>query len=82
MSKYLLAIDQGTTSSRAILFSKDGKIICTCQEEFPQHFPKDGWVEHNPEDIWQSVIKTCKDVLKLVDATYEDIIACGITNQR
>jgi len=82
MSKYLLAIDQGTTSSRAILCSKDGKIICTCQEEFPQHFPKDGWVEHNPEDIWQSVIKTCKDVLKLVDATYEDIIACGITNQR
>ena len=82
MSKYILAIDQGTTSSRAILFSKDGKIIGTCQEEFPQHFPKDGWVEHNPEDIWQSVINTCKDVLSLANATYKDIIACGITNQR
>lgn len=82
MSKYLLAIDQGTTSSRAILFSKSGKIIGTCQEEFPQYFPKDGWVEHNPDDIWKSVINTCKDVLALVDASCDDIIACGITNQR
>ena len=59
MSKYILAIDQGTTSSRAILFTKQGKIHAVAQEEFEQHFPKDGWVEHAPDDIWKTVLNTC-----------------------
>ena len=63
MSTYILAIDQGTTSSRAILFTKEGKIHAVAQEEFEQHFPQDGWVEHNPNDIWQTVLRTCRKVL-------------------
>ncbi len=80
--KYILSIDQGTTSSRAILFNKQMKIEAICQEEFPQHFPHSGWVEHNPTDIWSTVLKTCKDVMKKVSATTNDIISIGITNQR
>ncbi|APW65805.1 MULTISPECIES: glycerol kinase GlpK [Arcobacteraceae] len=80
--KYILAIDQGTTSSRAILFNKEMKIEATSQEEFPQYFPNSGWVEHNPNDLFQTVINSCKNVLKEANATIEDIVSIGITNQR
>ena len=80
--KYILSIDQGTTSSRAILFNKQMKVAAISQEEFPQHFPNSGWVEHEPCDIWNTVISTCKDVLKQVKANAKDIVSIGITNQR
>jgi glycerol kinase len=82
MLKYLLAIDQGTTSSRAILFTKLGKVHATAQEEFEQYFPQDGWVEHNPSDIWQTVLRTCRKVLADSNVLATEIIAIGITNQR
>ncbi|MAD41656.1 MAG: glycerol kinase [Arcobacter sp.] len=80
--KYILAIDQGTTSSRAILFNKQMKIEAISQEEFPQYFPNSGWVEHNPNDLFETVINSCKNVLKKANATIEDIVSIGITNQR
>src|SRR3982074_2240742 len=79
---YVLAIDQGTTSSRAIWFRADISIGATAQQEFPQHFPASGWVEHEPEDIWTSTIATCREALKKAAATAKDIAAIGITNQR
>ena len=60
MTSYILAIDQGTTSSRAILFDEDRRIAATGQQEFPQHFPSSGWVEHDPEDLWSSTVATCR----------------------
>ena len=60
---HILAIDQGTTSSRAILFDSEMRIQETAQEEFPQHFPASGWVEHDPADIWGTVLRTCRDVI-------------------
>lgn len=80
--KYILAIDQGTTSSRAILFNKQMKIEAISQEEFPQYFPNSGWVEHDPEDLLKTVLNSCKNVLDEVNANIEDIISIGITNQR
>lgn len=80
--KYILAIDQGTTSSRAILFNKEMKIEAISQEEFPQHFPNSGWVEHDCKDIYATVLSTCKDVLKKANASSSDIVSIGITNQR
>jgi len=80
--KYILSIDQGTTSSRAILFNKEMKIEKISQEEFPQYFPDSGWVEHNPEDLYNTVINSCKNVLKKANASIEDIVSIGITNQR
>jgi len=80
--KYILAIDQGTTSSRAILFNKEMKIEAICQEEFPQHFPHSGWVEHDPKDIWSTVTRTCNDVIKKISINIDDIVSIGITNQR
>lgn len=82
MSKYILSIDQGTTSSRAILFTKDAKVVDTVQQTFPQHFPNNGWVEHDPNDILQTVLSTCKTVLANNQVTAEQVIAIGITNQR
>ncbi len=82
MSRYILAIDQGTTSSRAILFTKQGKIHAVAQEEFDQHFPQDGWVEHNPNDIWKTVLSTCRKVLKDNKVQAKDIATIGVTNQR
>jgi glycerol kinase len=82
MSSFILSIDQGTTSSRAILFTKEGRVQGIAQQEFNQHFPKDGWVEHDPSDIWLSVLSTCKQVLLENDVTAQDIAAIGITNQR
>ncbi len=80
--KYILAIDQGTTSSRAILFNKQMKIEATSQEEFPQYFPNSGWVEHNSNDLFETVLNSCKNVLKEANANIEDIVSIGITNQR
>lgn len=82
MSRYVLAIDQGTTSSRAILFDQQTNVVASGQQEFPQHFPASGWVEHNPEDIWTSTIATCKEAIENAGADISDIVAIGITNQR
>jgi glycerol kinase len=79
---YVLAIDQGTTSSRAIVFRSDISIAAVAQQEFPQHFPASGWVEHEPEDIWTSTVMTCRDALEKAGLTAKDIAAIGITNQR
>lgn len=82
MSKYLLSIDQGTTSSRAILFTPQGTIAGVEQQEFEQHFPHSGWVEHNPEEIWQSTLQSMQKLMAKKHLTAADIIAAGITNQR
>ena len=82
MKKFLVAIDQGTTSSRAILFSLSGKPIYTSQKEFTQYFPKDGWVEHNPNEIWNTVKKVLTDVITKSKKLKGNILTIGITNQR
>jgi len=82
MSRYLLAIDQGTTSSRAIVFDLDGHIIASSQQEFPQMFPQDGWVEHDPEAIWSTTEETCREAIKKASLQASDILSIGITNQR
>ena len=79
---YVMAIDQGTTSSRTILFDKDLSIAAVAQKEFPQHYPASGWVEHDPEDLWSTVIETAKQAMEKVGASPSDIAAIGITNQR
>src|ERR1700749_820367 len=79
---FVLAIDQGTTSSRAIVFRDDISIAAVAQQEFPQHFPASGWVEHEPEDIWTSTLAVCREALKQAGLTAKDIAAIGITNQR
>ncbi|APG09992.1 glycerol kinase [Bradyrhizobium japonicum] len=78
----ILAIDQGTTSSRAILFRNDISIVAKVQQEYPQHFPASGWVEHEPEDIWTSTLSTCREVMKRGGVSAAEIAAIGITNQR
>lgn len=82
MTKFVLAIDQGTTSSRAILFDEARKIVAIDQQEFAQHFPNSGWVEHDPEDIWSSVVKTVRGVLDKAGVEANSVAAIGITNQR
>ncbi|PYF03076.1 glycerol kinase [Rhodopseudomonas faecalis] len=79
---FVLAIDQGTTSSRAILFRDDISIAALAQQEFPQHFPASGWVEHEPEDIWQSTLATCRAAMAQAGLRAGEIAAIGITNQR
>jgi glycerol kinase len=79
---FVLAIDQGTTSSRAMVFRADLTVAGVAQQEFPQHFPASGWVEHDPEDIWNSSVTVCRDALKKAGVTHKDIAAIGITNQR
>ncbi len=80
--KYVLAIDQGTTSTRAILFDTRLAPIASAQEEFPQHFPKPGWVEHDPNDLWATTAGTCREAMERGGIAAEDIISIGITNQR
>lgn len=82
MAGYILAIDQGTTSTRAIVFDGEMKIAGVGQMEFPQIFPKSGWVEHDPEKIWDSVVSTVKSALEAAGLSASDISAIGITNQR
>ncbi|MFT3989196.1 glycerol kinase GlpK [Aestuariivirga sp.] len=82
MPPLILAIDQGTTSTRAILFDRKLEPLAVRQQEFPQHFPKPGWVEHDPEEIWASVLATAKGVLRTAKAKAREVAALGITNQR
>src|SRR5690606_3583177 len=82
MKHYLLAIDQGTTSSRAIIFDQRGSIVTSAQREFTQYFPADGWVEHDPEEIWSTTLQVCQEVLRNGQLQATDIAAIGITNQR
>ncbi|NDJ61446.1 MAG: glycerol kinase GlpK [Chloroflexi bacterium] len=82
MSNYILALDQGTTSSRAILFDHDGQIVHTAQQEFPQIYPRPGWVEHDPTAIWESQLTVARQVLADRGLSAADIAAIGITNQR
>ena len=82
MTSHVLSIDQGTTSSRAIVFRADMTIAALAQEELPQHYPSPGWVEHDPEDIWQTVLSTARAVLAKAGLTARDIAGIGITNQR
>jgi glycerol kinase len=82
MSTYILAIDQGTTSSRALIFDNQGNIVSRAQQEFPQHFPNNGWVEHDPTDIWQTTLDSCIDALSCAKLEAAAISCIGITNQR
>jgi glycerol kinase len=82
MGAYVLAIDQGTTSSRAIVFDAQLNVLGIGQQEFPQHFPRSGWVEHDPEDIWRTVLETCRFALSRAAIAPRDLAAIGITNQR
>ena len=82
MASYVLAIDQGTTSTRAIVFRADTSIAAVAQQEFPQHFPADGQVEHEPDDLWTTTIATCRSAIQKAGAAARDIAGIGITNQR
>ncbi len=82
MPKYLLAIDQGTTSSRAIVFDASGKSVATAQQEFHQYFPQDGWVEHDALEIWESTLAVCREALDASGVAVSSISGIGITNQR
>ena len=82
MIKYIMALDQGTTSSRCIIFEKDGGIVSLVQREFPQIFPKEGWVEHNPMAIWSTQIAACTEALMQIGGNWDEISGIGITNQR
>ncbi len=82
MTSYVLAIDQGTTSTRAMLFRADTSVAALAQREFPQHFPADGEVEHEPEDLWTTTVETCRGATREAGARARDIAAIGITNQR
>src|SRR5690242_514381 len=80
--KYVLALDQGTTSSRAIVFDHAGSIVAVAQKEFRQIFPKPGWVEHDPRDIWSSQAGVAAEALTKANASPSEVAAIGITNQR
>lgn len=82
MAKYMMALDQGTTSSRCILFDKKGQIMSIAQKEFTQHYPSPGWIEHNPMEIWSSQLAVAIEAMAMVGAAAEDITGIGITNQR
>jgi glycerol kinase len=82
LAPYVLAIDQGTTSTRAMLFRADTSVAAVAQQEFPQHFPADGEVEHESEDLWRTTLETCRGAMRRAGATARDIVAIGITNQR
>ncbi|MGE0845566.1 MAG: FGGY family carbohydrate kinase, partial [Flavobacteriaceae bacterium] len=81
MGRYILAVDQGTTSSRAILFDEKLAIAGVAQREFAQHYPRSGWVEHDPEDLWSTTLETCREAVEKAGGA-EAIAAIGITNQR
>lgn len=82
MEKYIMALDQGTTSCRCILFNKQGMIVSMAQKEYKQYYPKAGWVEHDPNEIWQTQIESAQKALHQIGADYKNISAIGITNQR
>ena len=80
--KYILSIDQGTTSSRGILFDSNYQIVSIGQKEFTQFYPNSGWVEHNPEEIWQSTLESCNEAISKANIESTQIASIGITNQR
>src|SRR5882672_6812539 len=80
--KYIIALDQGTTSSRALLFNEKGEIAGTAQQEFTQFFPKSGWVEHDPEELWATQKEVLQKVIREGSVPISSIAAIGITNQR
>ncbi|MFZ3224573.1 MAG: glycerol kinase GlpK [Xanthobacteraceae bacterium] len=82
MAPYVLAIDQGTTSTRAILFRADTSVAAVAQQEFPQYFPANGEVEHEPDDLWRTTVETCRGAMRQAGAGPQDIVAIGIANQR
>lgn len=82
MKKYVLALDQGTTSSRCILFDKQGNICSMAQKEFEQIYPYAGWVEHDPMEIWASQLSVATEAMSKIGVTGENIAGIGITNQR
>jgi glycerol kinase len=82
MSQYIIALDQGTTSSRAIVFDHQGKMLSIAQKEFRQHFPKPGWVEHDPDEIWSSQIGVASEAIARIGIRPSQVAAIGITNQR
>src|SRR5947207_2677837 len=82
MPSYLLAIDQGTTSTRSIVFDADLSVAASAQQEFKQHFPASGWVEHDPEDLWRTTVETMQSAVAKAGIAPEDIAAIGIPNQR
>jgi len=82
MGRYVIALDQGTTSSRCILFDEQGNICSAAQKEFTQIFPEPGWVEHDPMEIWSSQLSVTMEAMGKIGAHYSDIAAIGITNQR
>ena len=82
MKEKIIAIDQGTSSTRAVLYDAKGRLLDAAQEEFQQFFPQEGWVEHNPELIWESVLSTLTTLTKKNNLTSSDIASIGITNQR
>ena len=79
---HVLALDQGTTSSRAIVFDATGQPVALAQREFAQHYPRPGWVEHNPEDIWESQVAVAVEALQRAGLAASDVAALGIANQR
>ena len=80
--KYVMALDQGTSSARCILYDRRGRQISVAQKEFRQIYPKEGWVEHDPMDIWSTQIGVAQEAMLKINATYNDIDSIGITNQR
>ena len=82
MGKYIMALDQGTTSSRCIIYDRQGSIISSAQKEFRQIFPNAGWVEHDAMEIWAAQAGVAQDAMRRINLTYRDIDAIGITNQR
>ena len=82
MKKYIMALDSGTTSNRCILFDKEGVMRSVAQKEFTQYFPQPGWVEHDANEIWQSQLSVAREAMRNIGATYDEIAAIGITNQR
>ncbi|RYY68589.1 MAG: glycerol kinase, partial [Chitinophagaceae bacterium] len=82
MSQFILALDQGTTSSRAIIFDKQGNIVATAQKEFTQIFPQSGWVEHDANEIWSTQLGVATEAVLKAGITVNDVAAIGITNQR
>ncbi|WP_316608494.1 glycerol kinase GlpK [uncultured Ruminococcus sp.] len=82
MKQYIMALDSGTTSNRCILFDREGNIRSMAQKEFTQYFPQPGWVEHDANEIWQSQLSVAREAMRKLGATYDEIAAIGITNQR
>ena len=81
-TQFILAIDQGTSSSRTVIYDDKARVVASAQQEFTQHYPQPGWVEHDPEDIWRSVQAVTGEALQAANATPADVTTIGITNQR